>query len=282
MKNILIPIDFKFNSYDAIDYAVNFFKREDCQFYFLNTYTFNVENLNPIPFIQAEDVYFERPRRDSECSLRRAVQKYSLNSKNKKHHFHAVSEFTNLIEGIKKTIQELKIDLVILPGKKQIPADYDGYSYSKNTRRIIENIRECPVMIIPATAHVQKHPKFVLASNFEEDLPVSELNHWYELVEIARGSVQIVALRGKEKMHQIQIENQAKVRSHIEKLSKSHVPIENIESVADLKNFARSNSDSIICLIDKKPDFWRKFGLTHSRITDLGPLQNIPLIALHQ
>ena len=36
MKNILLPTDFSNNSRNAIHYAFQFFKDQECEFYFLN------------------------------------------------------------------------------------------------------------------------------------------------------------------------------------------------------------------------------------------------------
>ena len=69
MKKILIPIDFKFNSHDAIDYAIRFFKREQCEFYFLNTYTYDISGLNTIDLLQADDDWYDKPKCASEDNL---------------------------------------------------------------------------------------------------------------------------------------------------------------------------------------------------------------------
>lgn len=279
MKKILIPIDFTFKSYDAIDYAVSFFRKEQCHFYFLNTYSYDVEGLNTVNLLQTGDDFFEKPKRQSEMSLGRVIQKITAKNENKKHQFNAISECANLIEGVKKTIKELEIDLVVLAGKVQTKRTTD--QYSKNTKRILDHVRECPVMIIPASAPKQKRPEFVLVSNFEVLLSKPKLENWYEFVEISRGSVKIVTLFGKDKMTTLQKENQNKVLLQIEMLAQTPVSIEYIETAPDLKSFADYHSEYIICVLDRKPDFWQKCGLTHSRITNLGPLQRTPLIALH-
>ncbi|GGX06607.1 universal stress protein [Aquimarina muelleri] len=280
MKNILIPIDLKFNSYDAIDYAANFFKHKKCHFYFLNTFTYDIKDLNAINLLQADDDWYEKPKQDSKKSLERAIQKYVLNNMNKEHRFSAISECADLVESMKKTIKEMDIDLVIIARKKQVDGNYKRYK--KNTKRIIEQIRECPVMIIPSSTHIQKYPEFVLVSNFKVELPKVELENWLELVEIVKGNVKIMALTGKEQMTQLQKANQNRVQCLIEKISKPPVIVEYLKTTQDLKNFAEYSSDYIICLMDRKPSFWRKCGLTHSLITNLGPLQNTPLIALHR
>ncbi len=279
MKKILIPIDFKSKNYDAIDYAINFFIKEPCHFYFFNAFTYDVEGLNTVDLIQPDGEWFNKPENDSEKKLGEIIQKFTSNNSDKKHLFNAVSRPANLIEGMKEVIQEIEIDLVILPGKKEINDATE--KYSKNTKRIIENIRECPVMIIPVSATVSKNPQFVLVSNFKEKLHSDDLQSWYELVKVARGTIKIVTLANKDSMSQQQKENQNQVRFQIEMHSQHPITIEYVETVRNLKDFANYHSDYIICLMDKKPDLWRICGLTHSQITNLGPLQSTPLIALH-
>lgn len=280
MKKILIPIDFKFNSHDAIDYSIQFFKREQCEFYFLHTYTYDLSGLNTIDLLQADDDWFDKPKCESENNLGKIIQKYAFNKRDAKHRFSAISEYSNLIQGMKKAIKEINIDLVVLPGKDKTG---DGtIRYSRNTKRIIEHIRECPVMIIPASSKMHKKPKFALVSSFDLDLPISELENWCELVQIAKGSIKIVTLSAKEKLSELQKANQSKVRYQLEMLTKEKIQMEYIKNAPALKDFARDHVDYIMCLIDRKPDFWRKLGITHSRITDLGPIPSTPVIALHR
>ncbi len=279
MKNILVPINFSFNSYDAIDYAIKFFDQEKCHFYFLNTFTIDADGLNAIELLQADDDWFEHPKNESEKNLGLVIQKYFLKNPEKKHQFSAISDCTNLIDGIKKVIKEIKIDLIVLPGKKD--SNDSNEEYSRNTKRIIENITECPIMIIPSSAKLHKQLEFILVSNFEEEVPKAELKNWYELVKIANGTIKIVMLSDKNKMTHLQKKNLESVHSEIETFANRRVVIEYVESMQNFKNLANNYSNYIICLIDKKPSIWRMLSLNKSKITKLGLLSNSPLIALH-
>ena len=74
MKKILLPIYLNHHNCDAIDYAVKFFKREVCEFYFLNTYNYNVQGLNAIQLLQADEDWFERPKLESQKRLGRLIK----------------------------------------------------------------------------------------------------------------------------------------------------------------------------------------------------------------
>ncbi len=280
MKKILIPIDFNLNNYDPIEYVIQLFKREACEFYFINTYTYDIDGLDALSILQENDAVFEKPKSDSEMYLGAIVQKFCLTNPNKRHRFFAIAQYASLVKGIKKVIRENEIDLVIIPGKREIGST--KVKYSKNTRRILENIRECPVMIVPPTAVLYDSPVFVLVSTFEEKLNETEIQNWYDFVDTVRGSVKIILLSHATEMTPVQSENLNQLRTQIESYVQNSVVVEQVESINKLKDYIRHHSEYIICLMDRKPGIWRLCGINQSKITSLGPLLNNPLMALHR
>ncbi|WP_405251988.1 hypothetical protein [Dokdonia sp. Asnod3-C12] len=280
MKKILIPIYLNHHNCDAIDYAVKFFKREVCEFYFLNTYNYNVQGLNAIQLLQADEDWFERPKLESQKRLGRLIKKYSYNSRNKNHSFNATSECTGLISGIKKNITELAIDIVVVSCKDKLNRDVN--MYCKNTSLIIDEIRACPILIMPKATKQKRNPVFALVSDFKSEISEEEIESWYEIVKLSNGSLKIVVSNSMNEMTNQQISNQTKVCYYLRTLTNSSVVVDYLNTTSDIKEFANTHSNHIISLIDKKPDFLRKYGLGHSTITNLGPLSSSPLIALHQ
>ncbi|WP_203296271.1 universal stress protein [Luteirhabdus pelagi] len=279
MKKVLIPVNVKNNSYEAVDNIVHFFKKEPCEFYFLNTYYYDINGLNAIDLLHADDEYFEKPKRESENKLGQVIDKFICNNRNDKHRFNAISKCSDLVIAIKSIVKELGIDLVVLSGSEE---QSDRNRYGRNTKRIIETIRECPVIIIPAAVNFEKKPKFVLVSNFEVDLPKAELENWYDLVRITKGSIKIVSFSSKNELSELQKVNQDKVRFQLEMLSENPIKVVYIENAPALKDFAHYHSDYIVCLMDRKPNFWRKWGISHSQLINIGPLHSTPVMALHR
>ncbi|QHI39304.1 hypothetical protein IMCC3317_47140 [Kordia antarctica] len=277
MKRILIPIDFTFDNYNTIDYAINFFKEERCEFYFLNTYSYEINGLSALKILQSDEDWYDKPRLNSEKKLADIRSRYKL--KNKKHSYENISACINPIEGIKETIKNFDIDLVVVTSDHKNKTISHGYT--GNVKNIIESVRECLVMIVPQPTYLKEHPEFILASSFEIEIPITELEKWYELVRIVNGSVKVVVLANKKNRTSLQIENQTKIHAQLETLSGTTVTVDYLETPDDLKKLAENQDDCIISLIDKKPNFWRKHGLSQSKITKLGPLHVTPLIALH-
>lgn len=146
MKKILIPIEFKNNSDKVIKYATHLHKNEACVFYLLNTYSLNIIGLQALNFLKANKDWFEKPKQESEKGLAILVDKYSVLYKEHNHQFYALSECETLIKGVQKTIENLKIDLIIMAAKSKKEKCFG--KYATNTERIIANIRKCPLIIM--------------------------------------------------------------------------------------------------------------------------------------
>lgn len=280
MKKVLIPINFEPGYRKVIDYTINFLSHQPCQFFFLNTYHYDIEGLNALSLLHYDTDDYDKPKNESEDNLGKAIHQFSSANAIPHHSFNAISECADLIQGIKSTIADVEIDLVVLPGNHCSLASTDGYS--KNTRRIIENIRECPLMLVPASAEFQKTPTFVIVTDLEMTLPDSELSDWYSLVTAAQGQIAIFVLSDTKNLSPRQRLNQDALRIRLERLSNQPIPINYIESVDAIKNVANNHPDYVFCLMDGKPNLWRKVGIAHSQITNLGPLSSAPVIALHQ
>lgn len=270
MKTILIPVDFKCDSNEAIEYAIHLFKNETCIFYFLNTYSFNISGLNALNFLQADEAWYKKPQVASEKELAQLVYKYTNNTGKKQHKFYALSECESLVKGIQKTIDKLDIDLVVMSGKTETPDNIQ--EYATNTRKIIENIRKCPLIIVPDNATLDKNYEFILASNFEVEISESEIKNWCELVTITNGTFKVVVLSDERKMTEIQIKNHKKALLEIEKTTSLTPKVAYFSDVKNLKEIFRKKAQSIICLIDRKPNLWRKYGIAKSKIINLKKL----------
>ena len=280
MKNILIPIDIDKINYTFIDNTINFFKNEKCSFYFLNTYYYNISGFNSLDLLQIDKDWFEKSKNKSEEKLENIVSNCNLKNTSKKHTFIAISKSGKLIIELKKAILSYKIDLVIIPIKNK--TESLSSEYSNNVKSILEDLRECPVILIPEFTQLNENYEFVLASNFEFEIPENEIKHWCKFVKIARGSIRIIALTNKNGMTKTQLKNQHETLVKINKILKISTSLEYFSDILYLKNFIRGKLKQIICLVDEKPNFWRNLGFSNSKIINFGPFNNTPLIKLNR
>ena len=276
MKKILIPTDFSINSIHTIDYIIDFFKYEDCQFYFLNNYIYDTSGLNAIELLQADDDWFEKPKNESLLQLGKLVERHTLNSNNSKHEFNAISKCIALVDGIKVSIDEVAIDLVILSGSGE-------KAISKLNESILEKIRSCPFLIVPPNAAVCNDVYITIASDFKQKVNTIEIDKFCKTLTNTNYKIGILVLEASDTLDIDAANNLEIFTAYLKIYSGKHIDIEYIHSSNELKNYAVSHHDDIICVIDQKPNLFRKIGLYKSKvISKIAQLRHNTVLTIHQ
>src|SRR5690606_4326437 len=117
MKRILLPTDFSANAFNAIEYAVQFFSEEKCQFYLLNTFTPAIFDNEYVIYHTSTTSMVNYHKQDSIYKLKKIIRKIKEVHPNKKHSFKAMASFNLLSEEIKFQVRDKKIDLVVMGTK---------------------------------------------------------------------------------------------------------------------------------------------------------------------
>ena len=175
MKNILLPTDFSDNAYNAIEYAVQLFKNEDCTFHLLNTYT-------PISYSMATlgsgfdtMMMAEVTRNNSENGLLEIEKKVKEKFNNPKHTFQRQSSFNILVNEIETLIETRNIDLIVMGTKGATGAQ--EIFLGTNTVFTIKKAK-CAVIAVPQ-GYIYEGPKKVL---FPTDFKFSIENKYLSIL----------------------------------------------------------------------------------------------------
>ncbi|MDG5491191.1 universal stress protein [Psychroserpens sp. SPM9] len=276
MKKILIPTDFSLNSYQTIDYIIQLFANECCEFYFLNSYNYTVSGLNAIEMLHADDDWFDKPKNESIEQLGKLIERYTLKSKNSKHEFNAISEQHNLVDSIKKTIKSIPIDLMVLTGKTE-------KTVGKHTESILKKIRCCPILIVPPHASASKGIYLTIASDFKRKINTLEIDRFVKVLENTKVDVGILVLEEQNTLADESKNNLEALISALKLTLSQDIDLEYIQPTFRLKDYARSHHDGIMCIIDNKPDWLRQLGLYKSKaISILEKLRTNTVLTVHQ
>ncbi len=176
MKRILLPTDFSDNAYNAIEYAVQFFKEDKVTFYLLNTFTpvsYHSGYLIESPTLYGlEDVAMANSKRDIE----RIEEKIKKEFSNQNHEFVRLSAFNTFIGEIKDVIDRYSIDLIVM-GTKGATGAKEVF-IGTHTMYTIKKAK-CPVIAVPSGFEYEE-PKEVL---FPTDYNLSKSNTYLPLIK---------------------------------------------------------------------------------------------------
>lgn len=117
MKKILLPTDFSENAYNAVKYAAQLFKDEDCIFYLLNTYTPIIYDNSYLIYNATHPTLSEIYRDNSLRGLRKVDKRVKTDFPNDRHEFRKIASFNMLADEINEQVKEKEIDLVVMGTK---------------------------------------------------------------------------------------------------------------------------------------------------------------------
>ncbi|WP_373941654.1 universal stress protein [Polaribacter sejongensis] len=106
MKAILLPTDFSDNSWNAIEYALNFYKHATCNFYLLHVNRLNNVVVDDYFYDNTEEVIIDVNIENAKKQLKGLQQKIALNFNNKNHNFYTLTDTNFFIESIRQQVEE--------------------------------------------------------------------------------------------------------------------------------------------------------------------------------
>lgn len=173
MKNILLPTDFSENALNAIDYAVQLFKHEECTFIILNTYTPLAYNIATFADEYTTMMTEEYTRKKSEKKLTEIKEKLEKKYKNPKHTIETKASFNLLINEIVDVVKERDIDLIVM-GTKGATGAKEVF-LGTNTMYTIKKTN-CAVIAVPEDFNYQDPKEILFPTDFKFSMENKYLN----------------------------------------------------------------------------------------------------------
>ncbi|GAA4275458.1 universal stress protein [Aquimarina mytili] len=276
MKRILLPTDFSENAYNAIRYALHFFKEEKATFYLLNTFTpvsyhtgYLIEN--PTPY-GMEDVAMLNSKRD----IKRTEERIRKEFTNPKHEFVQLSAFNTLIGEIKEVIEKYNIDLVIM-GTKGATGAKEVF-IGTHTMYTIKKVK-CPVIAVPSGFDFEE-PKDIL---FPTDYHLSIDNRYLPFVkEIC--NTHVCRLNILNAYYGVPLNNQQQeVKDFLDEYFKGIAHIfhiaEGVDVLEAVEDFQKKHKINLLVMIHNKHSFFENL-LFKPVINQIAYHTNIPFLVI--
>jgi nucleotide-binding universal stress UspA family protein len=254
MKNILLPTDFSDNAKNAINYALNLFKDDHCNFFLLNTYTPLIYNYD---YRMSSTGYLgeftDAIKENSIKKLDEIKNELIIKFDNKKHQFEIISSFNLLTDEIKEIIEKKSIDLIVMGTKGATGAK--EILFGTNAIHVVQKAK-CPVLAVP-DGYFFESPKEIL---FPTDYRIDYATNQLEIVKL-------IAKLFKSKIHVLNVshgvELSEKESAHKNILTDLLTNVNHVfHSVKDqpisdaINNFQKSNYMHLLMMVNNKHSFF--------------------------
>ncbi|WP_047246957.1 universal stress protein [Maribacter thermophilus] len=278
-KNILLPTDFSRSSWSAIQYATKLFEDCDCDFYILNTYAKETHGLDNLTLLDPDEAFNKMSEKKSKEGLGNTLARLTLSNNNIDHRFHVLSKSNLFIDTVKDVVHDLAIDMIVMGAKGA--GNRRGNNYGKNTLAVIENIRKCPILVVPKNVSFNSLKEIVLATDFNTNFNRYEVKCLAEIAKLTNASVQILSLTDAKELSFEQRKNKILLRKFLHGIDHAFNVLHNVEMPTAISCFIESRKSNMVSYIDKKPSFFKKLGFGKPTLGKLGFYKHVPVLALH-
>tara|TARA_R110000868_G_scaffold340595_1_gene601276 strand:- start:811 stop:1644 length:834 start_codon:yes stop_codon:yes gene_type:complete len=277
MKHILVPIDFSNNSINAITYAMELFKNTTCSFYILHVGKLNQSDI-------ANNAFLTFPTSTEQSVEQKFKANFSKIKKlnfNTKHHFFPLLEYGNIIDKIRETVHNKKIDLIVMgtKGASGIKEKIIG----SNTGDVITKV-PVNLLVIPEKATYKTLKNISFPTDYNTFYSYKILNTLTELLHLDEGNLRVINASTKKKLNIVQLKNKAYLQDYLEEVfedTHSFHSINNMKVKNAIEDFTNDGKTDMILMAAKSINFLQQI-LFDTTIQKLSFHTTVPLFVLHE
>ena len=249
MKSILLPTDFSKISLSAIDYAMELFRNEECEFYFLNIQKASSFVSDDLMTMSSSATIYQTIIDTAQKSIKNVINTITSYYKNEKHSFYSVVDYDNFIDGINQICKAKSIDLIIMGTKGATGAE--RVLFGSNTVRVMQRCHT-PVLAIPEKCKFQDIDKIVFTSDYLSHYKTKELQSLFTIASLFNAKIDVLHLSNQEKLSDIQKNNKAYLDKIFEGLTHEFVEVEDEELYKTVQNYVDSNNIKMVAMSSRK------------------------------
>ncbi len=279
MKKLLLPTDFSGNSRNAISYALQLYRNEECVFTLLHAYRVNEYEedsmLTPIPSKQE----LENARQETNKKLARLADELKQEAKPGLHSFVTVSANSKPVSAVKQQLRQESQDLMVIGTHGHTGSD--EIVYGSNTRSFMEEISNCPILAVPAHIRHERISEIVLANSFKIELAPGDLEFLSELSRKENAPVRVLHIMEEGGLSLHQKENKKRLKEKMKNVIHSFHSLEFLSVPLGIYSFTESRGSGMIAFINKKHSILENLML-NPLYQNLAHYSKVPVLVLHQ
>jgi len=277
MKKILLPTDFSDNAQNAIEYALNLYKKEACKFYLLNTYT---------PIIYSYDYRMSAGgylgeiadivRENSIEKLEEIEKELKEKFDNPKHQFEVISSFNLLTDEIKDIVSKHAIDLIIMGTKGATGAK--EILFGTNTIHVIQKSK-CPVLAVPDGYFFEEPNEILFPTDYRIDYSKKQLQNLKTIVDLFNSRVHILNVSHGIDLLADQNKNKEKLEELLMDIKHASYRVDDQPISNAINEFQKSTYVQLLMMINNKHSFFENL-FFKPVINQIGFHLNIPFLVI--
>lgn len=278
-RKILLPTDFSKNAWHAIKYAIELYKNDHCDFYLLNVFSIIGNSFESIKKLEPGTKFYDSVKEKSENGLAKTMEMLTLlNVDYSKHHFKAISVFGNPLEVIKDVVEQKDIELIVMGTRGA--TNSKRIAYGSTAIYVMEKVRNCPVIAIPAKAKHNLPKEIVFPTSYKTHYKRREMSILVDVAKKSDANIAILHVSQENELSKNQKERKQMLLEIFEEVTYSFHELSNYSLESAINIFVESRGSGMIAFINKKHFFFGSI-LTQPLVKGLGFRSTVPILVMH-
>jgi nucleotide-binding universal stress UspA family protein len=279
MKKIILPTDFSSNARNAIDYAIQLFKDEPCEFILLNTFGADAFTTSNLMVLESGNPVYDRALIKSQKRLKGLYDILNSSKVNKDHQFEMKSAYNFLNEAVKNLVAKNDIYMVIM-GTKGATGAKEVW-FGSNAVSVMEHVVQCPVLAIPENAKPIMPKEIVFPNSFKHLYRRRQLEPLLEIAKKFKSIIRIMHISEKDELTTDQQNHKEAFSEALEGIDYSFHTLTNIDPETAIRCFVESREIDMIAMISKRHNFLRTI-FKKPVVREVGYHTRVPMLVMHR
>ncbi|MEJ1222897.1 universal stress protein [Sediminicola sp. 1XM1-17] len=277
-QRVLLPTDFSKNALNAIRYALDMYKNQQCDFYLLNVFQVDGYSLDNMMVPEPGNKAYDAARKHSEEGFQKLLDILELHIGNPKHTYHTISTYNLLIDAINDTVAKKDIDIVVMGTKGATGSK--GVIFGTNTVAAMEAVTGCPVLSVPQDFRFSPPVEIVFPTDYKTNFKRRELNHLLDISKMHGTPIRVLHIMEESKLSKTQEANKELLETIFENVECSFHTLEDTKVHKGIGIFIESRGSDMIAFLNKKHSF---LGIMFTKplVKEIGYHARIPVLVLN-
>ncbi|PKP47075.1 MAG: hypothetical protein CVT95_06120 [Bacteroidetes bacterium HGW-Bacteroidetes-12] len=273
MKTILLPTDFSGNSKNAINWAIQFYSKEEVNFILLHSYHSLQSGASSVVSIN------EILRKQAVEDLKNYKEELERTFENKKHTFGYEAIYGDAIHAVETTTKG-KENVFVVVGAKGM-SGVEKLFFGSNTSEIIKN-SSTPVFVIPENVTFNSIDKIAIAVDFQKNIKDDLFQPVLEILIKSKAQLRPFYVENSEVVIDEKTEQEV-TNEYVKQLNQQQFTITKIneeDPLTGVQKYIHSHNIDLLVLVNRKKSFLER--LFHKSFSKQVALHtDTPLLILH-
>lgn len=276
MRKILVPTDFSDNALNALDYALELFKYDVCEFYIMHAYQDDIYADKALMTRETLEEVTRIISNKSESQLERILKHVNTVSPNPRHNYHIVSANNMLMDEADTIVDEENIDIIVMGTRGK--TNDRKLTFGSHTLQVLKYV-QCPVLAIPENyKHIQPR-RILFPTNYLIPYKRRELKLLCEMASPYRATIDILYI-SKSKKLSIRQENHQSFMKELLSKNKINCKTINDKNITNaIYTYIKTHSIDMLVMVNSRHSFLENL-LFQSTIDKISLYIDIPFLAL--